>query len=48
LQPQFIVCGIVEKYPIPSTTVVVGDGTVYTTRAEAQTAVKTVKVCLRN
>jgi hypothetical protein len=37
-------CTIVEKKPTVTTTVVVGDG-VYKTRSEAETAMKTVKVC---
>ncbi|RAI43859.1 hypothetical protein [Rhodoplanes roseus] len=38
-------CTIVDKKPTSQTTVVVGDGKVYTTRTEAESAVKTVKVC---
>jgi vancomycin permeability regulator SanA len=38
-------CTIVEKKPTVSTMVVVGDGKVYTTKAEAEGAMKTVKVC---
>jgi hypothetical protein len=37
-------CTIVDKKPTTTTTVVVGDG-VYKTRIEAETAMKTVKVC---
>jgi hypothetical protein len=37
-------CTIVEQKPTTSTTVVVGSGT-YTTRTEAETAMKTVEVC---
>lgn len=37
-------CTIVEKKPTISTTVVVGDS-VYKTRTEAESAIKTVKVC---
>lgn len=37
-------CTVVDKKPTVTTTVV-GDGKVYATRQEAQTAVKTVKVC---
>jgi len=37
-------CTIVEKKPTATTTVVVGDG-VYKTRTEAESAMKTVKVC---
>jgi len=40
-------CTIVEKKPTATTTVVVGDG-VYKTRTEAETAMKTVKVCTTN
>jgi hypothetical protein len=38
-------CTIVDKKPVEKTTVVVGDGTVYKTRTEAEGAMKTVKVC---
>ena len=38
-------CTVVEQKPTVSTTVVVGDGKVYTTRAEAEGAVKTITVC---
>jgi hypothetical protein len=38
-------CTIVEKKPTVSTMVVVGDGKVYATRAEAEGAVKTITVC---
>ena len=38
-------CTIVEQRPTTQTTVIVGDGAVYTTRVEAETAMKTVKVC---
>jgi hypothetical protein len=37
-------CTIVDKKPTTTTTVVVGDG-VFKTRTEAETAMKTVKVC---
>ena len=37
-------CTIVEKKPTTTTTVVVGNG-VYKTHTEAETAMKTVKVC---
>jgi len=37
-------CTIVDKKPTTTTTVVVGDG-VYKTKTEAETAMKTVKVC---
>lgn len=38
-------CTIVESRPTTTTMVVVGDGKVYTTRAEAESAVKTITVC---
>jgi hypothetical protein len=38
-------CTIVEQKPTSQTTVVVGNGTTYTTRQEAEGAMKTVKVC---
>ena len=37
-------CTIVEKKPTTTTTVVVGNG-MYKTKTEAETAMKTVKVC---
>ena len=37
-------CTIVDKRPTTTTTTVVGNG-VYKTRVEAETAMKTVKVC---
>jgi hypothetical protein len=37
-------CTIVDKRPTTTTTVVVGDG-IFKTRAEAETSMKTVKVC---
>jgi vancomycin permeability regulator SanA len=37
-------CTIVEQRPTSSTVVVMGNGKVYTTRAEAETAIKTVCV----
>lgn len=37
-------CTIVEQRPTTSTVVVMGNGKVYTTRAEAETAIKTVCV----
>ena len=40
-------CTIVDKKPTVTTTTVVGDG-VYKTRTEAETAMKTVKVCTSN
>jgi len=41
-------CTIVDKKPTVTTSVVVGDGKVYTTRTEAETSMKTVKVCTSN
>ena len=38
-------CTIVDKKPTTTTTTVVGDGKIYKTRVEAETAMKTVKVC---
>jgi hypothetical protein len=38
-------CTIVEQKPTSQTTVVVGGGRTYTTRQEAEGAMKTVKVC---
>src|SRR5205085_10745156 len=39
-------CTIVDKKPVASEATVVGpDGVVYKTRTEAETAMKTVKVC---
>jgi hypothetical protein len=38
-------CTVVDKKPTVTTTTIVGDGTVYKSRTEADTAVKTVKVC---
>jgi hypothetical protein len=38
-------CTIVEQKPTSQTTVVVDNGTTYTTRQEAEGAMKTVKVC---
>jgi hypothetical protein len=38
-------CTVVEKRPTTSTTVIVGDGKVFKTRAEAEGAVKTITVC---
>ncbi len=40
-------CTIVEKKPTTSTIVVVGDG-VFKTRTEAETGMKTIKVCTSN
>jgi len=39
-------CMVVDKKPAASTTVTVaGDGTVYKTRTEAESAIKTTKAC---
>ena len=38
-------CSIVEQRPTTKTMTVVGPGTAYTTRTEAEGAMKTVKVC---
>jgi hypothetical protein len=38
-------CTIVDKRPTVTTTTVVGGDRVYTTREEATTAMKTVKIC---
>lgn len=40
-------CTIVDKKPTTTTTVVVGDG-VFKTRTEAETGMKTIKVCSSN
>jgi hypothetical protein len=41
-------CTITETKPTTAETTVVGDGTVYKTRSEAETGMKTVKVCASN
>ena len=41
-------CTIVDKKPMTTETVVVGDGAVFKTRTEAETSMKTVKVCTTN
>jgi vancomycin permeability regulator SanA len=38
-------CTIVEQKPTTQTTTIVGNGKTYTTRQEAEGAMKTVKVC---
>jgi hypothetical protein len=38
-------CTIVEQRPTTQSMVVVGDGKVFTSRAEAETAMKTIEVC---
>jgi hypothetical protein len=40
-------CTIVDKKPTTTTTTVVGDG-VFKTRTEAETGMKTIKVCSSN
>ena len=40
-------CTIVDKKPTTTTTVVVGDG-VFKTKTEAETGMKTIKVCTSN
>jgi hypothetical protein len=40
-------CTIVDKKPTTSTTVVVGNG-VFKTKTEAETGMKTIKVCTSN
>ena len=41
-------CTIVDKKPVATETTIVGDDKVYTTRTEAETGMKTVKVCTTN
>ena len=41
-------CTIVDKKPTTTTTVIVGDGKVFKTRTEAETGMKTMKVCSTN
>ena len=42
-------CTIVDKKPATTTeSVVVGDGKVFTTRTEAETGMKSIKVCTSN
>lgn len=38
-------CTIVDRKPTTTSSVVVGDGKVFKTRTEAETAMKTIKVC---
>jgi hypothetical protein len=38
-------CTVTQTKPTTTTTVVVGDGKVYTSQTEAENAIKTVKVC---
>src|SRR4051794_25266710 len=41
-------CTVVHEKPTTTTMTVVGDGTVYKTETEAQSALKTTKVCTSN
>jgi len=41
-------CTIVDKKPVTTETTIVGDGKVFTTRTEAETGMKSVKVCTTN
>lgn len=41
-------CTIVDKKPTTTTTVIVGDGKVFTTRTEAEAGMKTMKICTTN
>jgi hypothetical protein len=41
-------CTIVEQRPTTTTSIVVGDGKVFTSRTEAEAGMKTVKVCSSN
>jgi hypothetical protein len=41
-------CTIVDQKPTTTTTVVVGDGKVFKSRTEAETGMKTIKVCSTN
>jgi hypothetical protein len=41
-------CTIVDKKPTTTEMTVVGDGKVFKTRTEAETGMKTVKVCTTN
>ena len=43
--PSTKTCTIVEQKPVGQSMVVVGDGKVFTTRAEAESAMKTITVC---
>jgi hypothetical protein len=38
-------CSVVSQKPTTTTTTVVGDGTVYTTQTQAESAMKTITVC---
>ena len=39
-------CTVVGQRPTLSTTTIVGDGTVYTTREKADAAMRTAKICV--
>jgi hypothetical protein len=41
-------CTVVDKRPTTKETTVVGDGKVFTTREEATTGMKSIKVCTSN
>ena len=41
-------CTIVDKKPATTETTVVGDGKVFKTRTEAETGMKSIKVCTSN
>jgi hypothetical protein len=41
-------CTIVDKKPTTTETTIVGDGKVFKTRTEAESGMKTVKVCTTN
>ena len=41
-------CTIVDKKPVATETTIVGDGKVFTTREEATTGMKSIKVCTSN
>jgi hypothetical protein len=41
-------CTIVDKKPMTTETIVVGDGKVFKTRTEAETGMKSVKICTTN
>jgi hypothetical protein len=41
-------CTIVDQRPATTETTVVGDGKVFTTRTEAETGMKSIKVCTSN
>ena len=41
-------CTIVDKKPATTETTIVGDGKVYKTRTDAETGMKSIKVCTSN